>query len=211
MTELLATDFRRRSIGDYLTAISNGVPTPGGGSAAGLAGVLGCSLGEMVCNLTLVKGEHTALTRLAKHLAGLADDLIDLAARDEQVFGAYRTAVALPRSNDEEKLARRAAIEQALVEAAEVPLQMIEVAFAAIDRLRLTSEFGTPHALGDLMTGGFLLQAMALGSLENVEANAVSMKTPENRERFVIAAMAARQQLDLEMIALERAVTARRS
>ena len=88
---------------------------------------------------------------------------------------------------------------------------MIEVAFAAIDSLRLTAELGTPHALGDLMTGGFLLQAMALGSLQNVEDNAASMKSLENRERFVSAARAARQQLDVAMIELQQAVAARRS
>jgi len=211
MNESHNTDFFRRSIEDYLSALSNGAPTPGGGSAAGLAGALGCSLGVMVCNLTLVRGEHLELTRLANHLAGLADDLINLAARDELAFGAYRTAVGLPRSNDEEKMARRTALEQALVGAAEVPLQMIEVAFTAIDCLRLTAELGTAHALGDLMTGGFLLQAMALGSLENVETNAGSMKSSENHARFMGAARDARQQLDIAMTALHQAVAVRRS
>jgi formiminotetrahydrofolate cyclodeaminase len=119
--------------------------------------------------------------------------------------------MALPKSNDVEKAARRAAIEQALVRAAEVPLDMIDAVTSALGCLQHTAELGTSHALGDVMTGGFLLQATALGSLENVEANAASMKVPENRERFETAARIAREQLGAEMTAVQVAVAARQS
>jgi len=206
MTEKLPADFRSRSIGDYLSALSSGSPTPGGGSAAGLAGALGCSLGQMVCNLTLARGQQEALVTLTERFAGIANELVTLAWRDEQAFAAYRAAIAIPRSTDEEKDARRAAIERALVAAADVPLEMIDHGVAAIDCLRRTAELGTPHALGDLMTGGWLLQAMSLGALENVEANASSMKVPANRERYKSAARIARHNLDTNVSALKQAV-----
>ncbi len=209
MTQHLPTDFRSRLIGDYITALSSADPTPGGGSAAGLAGALGCALGEMVCNLTLTKVNDDNLASLAGIFTNMAADLISLARRDELAFGAYRAAIALPRLTDNEKLVRRAAIEQSLVTAAEVPLEMVNIGLTAIDCLRKTAEIGTSHALGDLMTGGFLLQAMTLGSLENVAVNAASMKSPEHRERFEKAVHSASKDLETNLGALQRTVAAR--
>ncbi len=209
MTEHLPTDFRSRSIGDYVRALSSADPTPGGGSAAGLTGALGCSLGEMVCNLTLTKVNDDNLTSFAGIFANMANDLISLARRDELAFGAYRAAIALPRLTDDEKLVRRAAIEQSLITAAEVPLEMVDIGLTAIDCLRKTAELGTAHALGDLMTGGFLLQAMTMGSLENVAVNAASMKSPEHRERFEKAVHSASRDLEIYLGALQHAVAER--
>lgn len=210
MTNHLPANFSSRSIGGYLGALANGSPTPGGGSAAGLAGALGCSLGEMVCQLSLAKQENDTLASLATKFAEMTEHLIALAARDELAFGSYRSAVAMPRSNDKEKAARRAAIELALVGAADVPLEACGVGIAAIGYLSQTAVLGTAHALGDLMTGGFLLQAMVLGSLENVVANTELMKVAENRERFELAAQASRRDLELGMVALSQSISARR-
>ncbi len=140
----------------------------------------------------------------------MADRFIDLAANDELAFASYRLATALPRSTDEEKASRRAAIEAALIEAAEVPLQMVAAGTMAIDCLRRAAELGTPHALGDLMTGGFLLQAMSLGSLENIAANTSSMSVAANRERFEGAVLAAQVELGAGMSALQQAIDVRR-
>lgn len=209
MTSPLSADFRSRTIGDYLAALSSGAPTPGGGSAVGLAGALGCALGAMVCNLTLAKQESEDLSKLVTRFAKLQDNLIALARHDEQVFGNYRAAVQLAKATDGEKAARREAIEQALVGAAETPLAAIESALEALDSLRKTAEVGTPHALGDLMTGGFLLRATVLGSLENLNANLAAMKKPENRERFETASRSATHKLASAFEALEKAIAAR--
>ncbi len=209
MTSPSPVTFMDRSIGEYLAALSSGAPTPGGGSAAGLAGALGCSLGEMVCRLSLAREANDELTDLAERFAASSGELIDLAERDERAFATYRAATALPRSTDDEKTARRTTIELALVDAADIPVEMIDMGIAVIDCLRQTAELGTPHALGDLATGGFLVQAMALGALENVEANASLMKLPENRERYEGAARAARHDLKANLAALRHAIANR--
>jgi formiminotetrahydrofolate cyclodeaminase len=211
MTQQLPAEFPSRSIGDYLAALSSGAPTPGGGSAAGLAGALGCSLGAMVCNLTLAKQQDEMISTLARQFTGMAKQLIELAERDEQAFGMYRDAIALPKSAEEEKASRRTAIEDALTRAADVPLEMIDVATSALGCLCRTAEIGTSHALGDVVTGGFLVQAAALGALENVESNGSSMKVPENRARYHAAARLARDRLDAEFSKLQQAVVSRRT
>ena len=211
MTEQLEPLFPQRNIGSYLEALSSGTPAPGGGSAAGLTGAMGCGLGSMVCNLSL-RREHTdSIDDLRRTFLILQSSILDQSIADERVFGAYRDATSLPRSTDEEKSTRRDAIESALVKATEVPEQMIALGLEGLAALQSTAQTGTLHALGDLLTGGYLLQAMMLGALENMKANAALMKVDENRERFQHAAASARNDLVAELSALQAAVANRRA
>lgn len=209
MTDQLPTTIDDRVLGNYLAALSSGTPTPGGGSAAGVAGALGCALGSMVCNLTLARRADEQITELQQTLIGLQAAMLRQAEADERVFGAYRNAVDLPKETVEEKAVRRAAIESALVEAAVVPEQLVILGLEALTVLRDAAASGSPHALGDLLTGGFLMRAMIEGSLVNIDANAELMKTNSNKERFEQAAESGRTDLITEMQALEAAVAAR--
>ena len=98
MTTILETDFPDRRLDAYLEALASSSVAPGGGSAAGLTGALGCSLGQMVCNLTLDKGDEAEIRALHDTLGQMKANLLDLAQQDEQVFSRYRKATALPRS-----------------------------------------------------------------------------------------------------------------
>lgn len=209
MNDERSAHFSERIVGAYLDALSAGTATPGGGSAAALAGALGCSLGAMVCELTRLRHPSNELDALTSEFRALADKLLTCGERDEQVFAAYRSAVAKPKSNDEEKAARSLAIEKSLVTAAQVPLETIQLGKQAFDGLLRCAEIGTPHALGDLATAGYLLQAMMLSCLENVEANARLMKSHENAQFFETAALAAHVDIDASLSALTTAIEAR--
>jgi formiminotetrahydrofolate cyclodeaminase len=211
MSEPIESSFPRRNIGSYLDALSSGTPAPGGGSAAGLTGAMGCALGSMVCNLSLRREHDASIDNLRRTFLALQSSLLEQATADERVFSAYRDATSLPRSTDQEKSERRAAIESALVKAAEVPEQMTVLGLEALTALQATAQSGSLHALGDLLTGGYLLQAMVLGALENIEANAALMKVGENRARFELAAASARIDLAAELSMLEAAVANRRA
>ncbi len=209
MTEQLAATIDDRLLANYLAALSSGSPTPGGGSAAGVAGALGCALGSMVCNLTLAREPNERIDELRRTLLELQSALLRQAEGDERVFGAYRAAMGLPRSTPAEKANRRTAIETALVAAAEVPEQMVILGLAVLGALREAAADGSPHALGDLLTGGYLVGAMIQGALENMTANAVRMKTASNRDRFEEAAQSGLSDFTAEMQALQAAVAAR--
>lgn len=209
MTTQLARTIDDREIGSYLDALASGNPTPGGGSAAGLTGALGCALGSMVCNLTLAREPNHQIAELQQTLLRLRIAMLRQAEADEHVFGAYRAAIDLPRNTDEAKAARRAAIENALVAAAEVPENLIILGVEALAALKDVAAVGSSHALGDLLTGGYLIRAMIEGSLVNIEANAGLMKIASNRERFEQAAASARVDLRSALHGLEADVAAR--
>ncbi|MCC6674488.1 MAG: cyclodeaminase/cyclohydrolase family protein [Thermomicrobiales bacterium] len=209
MTDQLAATIDDRVLGNYLAALSSGFPTPGGGSAAGVAGALGCALGSMVCNLTLAREPNEQIDELRLALLELQSAMLRQAEADERVFGAYREAMDLPRSTPEEKAHRRAAIENTLVAAADVPGQMVILGLSALIALRGAAVNGSPHALGDLLTGGYLVGAMIQGALENMTANAARMKIASNRERFEEAAQSGAADFAAEMQALQAAVAAR--
>jgi len=210
MHDEIGTKIADRMIGRYLAALAGGSPTPGGGSAAGMAGAMGCALGSMVCNLTLARKSLASIADQQRIFLDLQQSMMALAEADERVFGAYREAAALPRATEEEKRVRREAIEKTLVDAAEVPLELATQALEALSVLQMTAVEATPHAVGDLLTGGYLLQATVLGSVENIEANADLMKSPENRERFENAASSIHSDLVSAMTGLAAAVAARR-
>ncbi len=209
MTQPLPATIDDRTIRAYLTALSGGTPTPGGGSAAGLTGALGCALGAMVCGLTLARGSNERIEEIQRTLLALQASMLRQSEADERVFGAYRDATELPRSTTEEKAARRAAIENTLVAAAAVPETLVILGLEALTTLEEAAADGSRHALGDLLTGGYLIRAMIEGSLENMEANARLMKTSSNRDRFDRAAESGRTDLAAAMQTLEAAVAAR--
>ena len=77
--------FTNRTVTELLDAFSSSDPTPGGGSAAALAGALGASLLAMVAGLpksrTNSPEERSTLDGARKSLLGLRGDLIELVDR----------------------------------------------------------------------------------------------------------------------------------
>jgi formiminotetrahydrofolate cyclodeaminase len=160
--------------------LASGDPTPGGGSAAALAGAMGAALLSMVCNLTLGKEEFADV---AEQVERLLDD--SEAARaalefgveaDSEAFGLVAAAYRLPRGTEEEKKKRRAAIRAGSVKAAEVPLEAARVCSAALLTCARVAELGNPRVLSDVAVAAQLLRAALYSSLANVEVNLDALK-----------------------------------
>ena len=168
-----------RTIHEYLTALRSGSPTPGGGSAASYAGAMGASLAAMVARLTLKAADaDSALTPAADRLDALVDELSSSAREDEDCYGQYRAAAALPKASAEEKQARSAAMQAALQAAAETPLRTARRALEALELAAVVAAHGTKHALSDVDIARSLLSASTDGALVFVTINASSIKDP---------------------------------
>ncbi len=111
-------------------------PTPGGGSAAALAGALGAALVSMVC--AMPKSRTGAAPERARLDAALAwareagQRLRALVEEDARAYDAVVAAYRLPKGTDEEKAARKAAVAAAMVGATEVPLETAEACLVVL-------------------------------------------------------------------------------
>src|SRR5262245_47377541 len=106
--------FAELTVSDFLSALSNSTPTPGGGTAAAIAGAMGASLLLMVAGLEKSKSgseEEKLLLAEAKHaLVPLRTRLVELADADTDAFNQVMDAYRLPKASDDEKAARAAVI-----------------------------------------------------------------------------------------------------
>lgn len=168
-----------RPLAELLGAFSDPSPTPGGGSAAALAAATGLSLLAMVAQMgrtrtgadedrRVLDQSATALLPLRDHVAGLVDD--DARAYDD-VVAAYR----LPKSTDEEKAARRAAVQGALRGAAEVPLDVMRACQAGLTVAVDIARHGNPSARSDVGVALELLMAALRSAALNVRVNLESV------------------------------------
>jgi methenyltetrahydrofolate cyclohydrolase len=171
----------------YAAAVASGAPTPGSGSVSAMVGSLSVALGEMVCNLT-VEGaipEHTELLEsAAAEGSNLRATLLDLASQDEAAYAGFRAASSLPKATDDDKRIRREAMEQALMRAAEVPLDIARTIVATFRVLAVAAEHGTRHALSDVSTGALLGHAAVRAVLLNVDVNAKLMRDQRRAELY---------------------------
>lgn len=125
----------------YLNELASAEPTPGGGSAATVVGALGAALVAMVARIDAGNPKYAAQRETAVRLAEAADklrtELTGAGLRDERAFARVVSAQSLPRATDDEKSARAGVLENALRDAAEVPLKACEL---CIDVLRLAAQ-----------------------------------------------------------------------
>jgi formiminotetrahydrofolate cyclodeaminase len=169
-----------KTVTELLDAFASPEPTPGGGSAAALAGAVGASLIAMVAGLpktknntpeerTALDAAHVELLKLQRQLTGLIDR--DAGAYD-LVVGAFRK----PKNTPEEKAARTEAIQHAMRVATEVPVETVQACAQALRAARNVADFGNPSAKSDLAVGVQSLMTGFQGALLNVEANIGSVK-----------------------------------
>lgn len=172
--------FAEMTVTGLLDALASAEPTPGGGTAAAIAGAMGTSLLVMVTRLAKSKTntdeEKARLAEAREALVPMTARLLQLADDDTAAFNAVMAAYRQPKSTDAEKAARTAAIQDALKGATTVPLDTLRVCAAALPHARVVAEHGNPSAASDAGVAAALLQAAAAGAHANVRINLDSIK-----------------------------------
>ena len=163
----------------FLDAVASPAATPGGGSAAALAGALAASLGQMVAGLSRKKKSQAQyVDRLSAELGELrraADELAEAIDRDAASYDGVLAAYKLPQGNPSEINEREAAIQRAMKGAAEVPLHVAERSVALFERLGQLEAIAAASMKSDLEVGRLMAAAGASGALANVEINLASL------------------------------------
>jgi formiminotetrahydrofolate cyclodeaminase len=206
------TRFADLTVASLLDAFASPNPTPGGGTAAAIAGAMGASVLIMVTGLAKSKtnadDEKAALGAARLALEPLRAELMRLADADSDAFDQVMAAYRRPKATDEEKAARSAAIQAALRQATVVPLDTLRACAAAMPLAAQVAEAGNRSAASDAGVAIGLLEAAAAGAEANVRANLDGLKDESFRANvssdvsrvaaeLAAAARAARQALEL--------------
>jgi formiminotetrahydrofolate cyclodeaminase len=168
------------SLDTFLSALASGEATPGGGSAAALAGALGAALAAMVARLTAGKKRFASVDAQMQGLIEEADALqirlTSLMDADAEAYQKVMRAYRLPRDSEAAKIARQQAIQEALKGATQPPKDTMR---ACLDVLRLASTVafhGNPNALSDAAVSALLAHAGQQGAALNVRINIASIR-----------------------------------
>ena len=165
----------------YLDRLASSAPTPGGGSAACVAGALGASLGSMVVAVARTKGDALDWTELDLAFRTDGEEFLRLAQEDEAAFRAVMTALRRPKDGP----ARPAGLQEALLLASSVPLRAAERAVDLLRRLETLVPQAPSSIVSDVGAGAHLALAALRSSLLNVDVNLRSLEDRGAQARLV--------------------------
>jgi len=159
----------------YLDRLASADPTPGGGSAATLVGAMGAALCAMVTRITAASERYAAVRDEALAIVEAADALRErfAAARplDEAAYGRVVEASALPKGTADEKNARTAAMQRALIGAAEAPLVVAGLCAEGILLAARANALGNTHLVSDVECALHFFRAALAAAVANVRIN----------------------------------------
>jgi len=164
-----------RTAHDLLAAFSSPDPTPGGGSASALASAVGASLLMMVSRLpktrTGAANERAALEAAHGTLVDIRDALAAAVDADTAAYDQVVSAYKLPKASPDEQQSRKAAIQEALRGATDVPLQVMRASAAALREADTVAAHGHSGAASDVGVAIALLRAGLHGARLNLDIN----------------------------------------
>ncbi len=167
----------------FTELLASDAPAPGGGSASALAAALGAALSGMVSELTLGKEKYAENAPLAESVREkalvLQKDLLTAVDKDTEAFNKVSAAFGMPKSTDEEKAARSAAIQEGLVACIESPLNVMDLCLQALRLTRRLVGHSNESAASDLGVSALMLEAGLKGAWLNVKINLGSLKDKE--------------------------------
>lgn len=208
---LLEADERRKRLVDmtctgFAEETASESPAPGGGSISAYMGALGAALGTMVANLSSHKAgwddRWEEFSDWAEQGQAVMTELLHLVDEDTDAFNRIMNVFAMPKSTDEEKAARSAALQEATLYATQVPLRTMRTAVRVFDIVRAMAAEGNPNSVSDAGVGALAARSAVLGARLNVKINAAGLK-----DRAVADALVAEaEQLAAEAERLEKEV-----
>ena len=168
------------SLKDFATVLGSDAPAPGGGSAAALSGANGISLTKMVCELTLGKKKYADYQEVIEevHLksSSLQEKLLAAIDKDTEAFNLVSAVFDMPKETDDDKAARREAMQSALKEAAQSPYDMMLLMVEALEVTEKAVGKSNTNAASDLGVAALILKAGLQGAWLNVLINLSGIK-----------------------------------
>lgn len=168
------------TVREYLDVLKSDAPAPGGGSVSALAGAQGAGLLKMVCDLTLGKEKYKDFEAAVKEVRPVFEEaeeaLMAGIDRDTEAFNMVMAAFGMPKDSDEEKAARREAIQKGTVASTEAPLENMKQAFRALEAAEKLAGKFNPNCMSDFGVGVMNLKLCIQGAFMNVKINLPGIK-----------------------------------
>jgi len=170
----------QRPLEAFLDELASGAPTPGGGSAAAIMGAMGAALISMVCNVTIGKKGHEAVEPEMKAVRDESEKLrlrlTAMVAEDVTAFDGLMAAYRLPKTTEEEKARRAAAIQSSLRAATETPLACARACAQVVALSKRAGENGYAGVISDAGVGVLAANTALRSAALNVYINSPSLK-----------------------------------
>lgn len=167
------------TIDQFLKRLASEAPTPGGGGAAALVAAVSSALNSMVFNLTIGKKVYENYTDEIKQLINNSlkesNDLINFFSlymdKDAEAFSRLMNSYKLPKSNEDEKSARKLEIENCTKDAAGVPMIVAENVYKLYPIIWTACQYGNRNLISDAGVAAILVQASLESCILNVKIN----------------------------------------
>jgi glutamate formiminotransferase/formiminotetrahydrofolate cyclodeaminase len=170
----------KKTVEQYLNEISSSSPTPGGGNVSAFCGALASSLGIMVCNLTIGKKKYAdvqeEIEAAKEKLLTYQKNFLILAEKDNEAFNRVMNAFKLPKENEEQAETRKKAIQDATLEAAAIPMEVLKNCSAVFIHIKTAAEKGNKNSISDAGVAATLIGAAANGAYLNILINVSSLE-----------------------------------
>ena len=172
----------------FISEVAAGTPTPGGGGASAYCGALGSALLSMVGNLTTGKKKYAEVEEeMQKYLTDLKNmqqEFLHFSDRDAEVFAPLAECYRLPSATPEEKEHKDAVMEEKLLDASMVPVEIMEKSLELLEILDVLADKGSRMAVSDVGVAVQFTRTALLGAVMNVYINTKSIKNREKAEEI---------------------------
>ena len=177
-----------KKVSNFLDELASNSPTPGGGSVAALAGALGAALISMVGNLTVGKKKYEDVEEDIKKIISSSEklcyELSQLIEEDVKVFNNFMATYKMPKDTEDEKKMRTKKIQEALVEAAKVPLKTADKCLDIMILSQEAVEKGNINVISDAGVAVLMAKAALESAILNVKINLRMIKNEKIREEL---------------------------
>lgn len=181
-------------------------PAPGGGSISAYCGAMGAALASMVANLSSHKrgwdDKWEYFSDWAEKGQRIKDALLKAVDEDTAAFNKIMKAFELPKGTDDEKAARKQAVQDATKYAIEVPFKVMQLSIEAMEVAKAMAETGNPNSVTDAGVGALAARTAVRGAFLNVKINASGY----NDKAFVDDILAKGNEIETKALALEEEV-----
>jgi len=172
-------DAQGPTLSDWTDELASGSPTPGGGSAAALAGTLAAALVAMVARLTIGRKAYAAVEARAREILAEAErlraELRRLVDEDAAAYAGVSRAYRIPKDDP----GRSRAVDDALLGAARTPAEVVKRARRVQQLATEIGAIGNKNATSDARLAVLLAGTAIDGALENIKVNIAAMSQPE--------------------------------